>query len=123
MEKKYQLPKDFGEKWVKALRSGEYNKTKGDMYEPNYMDTKECFCANGLGLYVNGLPKNKLVFHSYVDKTLYMEFPIIPICLVSHLNEKTDTDLFDAIANLNDLRGFSFYKIADWIEANVEFIY
>lgn len=31
MEKEYTLPKQFGEKWVEALRSGEYKQTTGSL--------------------------------------------------------------------------------------------
>jgi hypothetical protein len=121
--KKYTLPKEFATKWVEALRHNPYGQIKSDLYEPMIDGKdKECFCANGIGLLILGIPKMELIFHSYVDKDLYSKYPNIPKSLVEHLTPKGEINLFDKIVNQNDFKSKSFPEIADWITSNVEFI-
>lgn len=51
--KEYSLPKDFAEKWITELRSGEHNSGAGFLYDPK----RNCFCANGLAAIAHGLTK------------------------------------------------------------------
>lgn len=122
MEKKYKLPREFAEVWVSELRSGKYTKTTGDLFETQIEGKPECFCANGVGLLVWGIPRKELIFHSYVDRVLYISHPDIPKDLVDHLAKHNEWTLFDHIAKLNDQLNYTFPEIASWLETNVEFI-
>lgn len=102
--KQYQLPKEFAEKWVEALRSKQYRQTKGC-----FTKGEDCFCALGLGYFMGGaIP---------IKNTKYSGWTLIGL-------EPLDNymyPLFDVITKMNDT-GVKFPKIADWIESNVEFI-
>lgn len=98
MEKKYQLPKEFAEKWVKALRSGEHKQIKGSYIKDG------CYCAMGLGFMISGAVVGEIKLYG-AGKTPLKMF-----------------DIKSNIISLNDEKGKSFPEIADWIEANIEFI-
>lgn len=96
--KQFKLPKEFAEKWVAALRSGEYKQSYED-YEND-----GCYCTAGVGYEVNGYqPKG--------DKLL--NFPD---------KDPLTGKLFHEIVTMNDEQKLPFAEIADWIEENVEFV-
>jgi hypothetical protein len=50
--KKYgKLPTEFKDRWVKALRSGEYRQTTGTLYDPRM----NCYCCLGVSCKVAGI--------------------------------------------------------------------
>ncbi len=103
MEKKYTLPREFAEKWVKALRSKKYKQdTDHNQYRYN-----DCYCAWG----VYGVA-NKFKF--ITDST----------CVKGkvELYNSVEYELFKFIYRLNDREKLTFPQIADEIETNVEFI-
>lgn len=108
MENKYTLPKEFGEKWIAALRSGEYEQITGCLMEEN-KDGEYCYCANGVGYIGNGYDVCgwSTVLIDGIKKSGYESNMPIPY------------RLFKAIVELNDDYRLTFPEIADWIEANV----
>jgi hypothetical protein len=104
----YQLPKEFATKWVAALRSGEYKQTGGVYYNPQ----NNCYCSMGVGLVANEIEINKKGDSTINDDNPFLE--CMPLT--------GDGTLWFAIYNLNDHEQKSFPEIADWIEANVDFI-
>lgn len=97
--KKYQLPKEFAEKWVAALRDAEQDtQITGQYYDAEL----NCYCAMGIGLKANGYK-----FDNDGD-------------LVGGINPLGD-DIWWDIMQLNDRDHKTFPEIADWIEANCEF--
>lgn len=98
--KKYQLPKEFGEKWVKALRSGEYKLGRGAYYN------KETNCYCGLG--ISALIAECTPLYGSI-KLNGNEWPI-------------DFKLKNEIIHLNDDLKYTFEQQADWLEQNVNFI-
>ena len=105
------MPKEFAEKWVKALRSGEYKQVQ------RHLSKDDCFCCLGvLGTVCLGIPIKQLVFfHESIIGIAFLKDikEPIPIGLTSELQEE--------LINLNDKDLYTFPQIADWIEANVEF--
>lgn len=101
MEKKYSLPKEFAEKWVAALRSGDYKQADQKYYDRS----TDCYCANGVGYKIQGAIFNE-------NGTINSSGPrLIQIPM----------SLWEEVVYLNDTNGRTFSEIADWIEANVEF--
>lgn len=100
------LPKVFGKKWVKALRSGKHKKITGTL------EREGCYCANGLAYKANGLRVKGCYF--YVGRKQHSGY--------IQQNNPIPVRLFERIVHLNDHEEKSFPEIADWIEQNVEFI-
>lgn len=109
MEKKYELPREFGEKWVKALRSGKYE--EGDTNA--VLRWNDCYCPLGLAGYINDFE-----FNTYGDtatkdgEDLYAFFDRIT------KNSSFNADIYI----MWDSGKYTFNQIADWIEQNVTFI-
>jgi hypothetical protein len=116
----YTLPREFGEKWVKALRSGEYK--QGTCYlSAKYTDgitSEQRYCCLGVACSVSGIP----------DELLKREFIIpdfgMPIELVG---DRGNNELVKILTTLNDgekgiTQKYTFSEIADWLESNVKFI-
>lgn len=99
--KQYQLPRDFAEKWVKALRSGEYKQGEGQYYNPSI----DCYCAIGVGYTANDI-----------------ELSESGQTVVNNDYRVITGNIFDALMDLNDFDNKSFPEIADWIEANCQFV-
>lgn len=98
MEKKYELPRAFGEKWVNALRKTPDNKR----IQTNYTDFKGCYCGFGLGMKAMGVDfTEQYILTPLPEGMKYIEYPIT--CL-------------------NDDNDASFNEQANWIEQNVTFI-
>lgn len=102
--KNYKLPKEFAQKWVNALRSGEYKQT-----QKCFTKGQDCFCALGLGYFILGCEPKKNKQGGWN--------------LLGIHNDQMEilNPLFDEITTIND-SGKSFLEAANWIEANVEFI-
>ena len=107
------LNKEIKEKWINALRSGEYTQGQGYLYIEN-SDGTESFCCLGVLEYICGTPKKDMK----------------EIAMPAGLNErKSSTELEytyeednddyttweDKLASMNDL-GNSFEAIAQFIE-------
>lgn len=112
MENKYQLPKEFAEKWLVALRSGEYQQCK------NYLYNEDGYCCLGVACLISGIDNDLLIGHMVIPDN-ENGFDDIPYLLKGSANKKGS--LVSMVAPMND-NGKSFNEIADWIQANVEFI-
>lgn len=100
--KKYTLPKEFGEKWIAALRSGEYKQDT----ENSTLRHDGCYCVVGVAAIANNLEfknDNRAVLNDGTD-------------IIKFIGKF----LFRELYNLNDHDEKSFPEIADWIEQNVE---
>lgn len=96
----YQLPKEFATKWVSALRSGKFIQIK-KCYTNGQ---KNCFCALGLGYYVQGCHFD---YHGIPDDPLNMP-------ITGHL--------YKTILQMNDVENKSFVEIADFVQQTIELI-
>lgn len=106
------LPADFKEKWIKALRSGEYEQSTGFLYNP----AQGGYCCLGVACNISGIPKEKLVSVGDIwslNKILNEDLTGIP----DILKEENETgSLVFQLIQMNDTSGMSFGQIADWIE-------
>ena len=108
--KGFELPKEFAEKWIAALRSGEYKQGLFKLYR----DSSKTFCCLGVACAVEGININNIIGELFIRKGISEKIPKI-LC--------GDT-LYGLPATLSDMNdtGKSFEEIADWIEQNVKFI-
>jgi len=102
-EKKYRLPREFAEKWVAALRSGEYKQSTKNLYND------AGYCCLGVACKIEGISDDAMF------GVVYPNIKWVP----EHLQYN---NLQIECANLNDQQHKSFPEIADWIEQNCEFV-
>ncbi len=125
-KKKHRLPKKFAEKWLKALRSGEYEQANGQLYDDEYLGGS--YCCLGVACEVVG--HGKVLKEKFGEKGLPIQAKIIgkescvftklPGLLREDFAPLREEDSFvESVAEMND-NGQSFKEIADWIEDNVE---
>lgn len=113
MDKKYRLPKEFAEKWLEALRSGEYEQGYGCLF------TNNRFCCLGVGCVILGADKNTM---DEKEMTISSDWEIEILKIENFFpKELQETKLMEDLIRFNDDEGFSFNEIADWIEENCEF--
>jgi hypothetical protein len=108
--KKYQLPKEFAEKWVEALRTTTEEKHHhGRLRHPANID---CFCGIGIGMVANNIVISDDGVAIIIDSktTDYFNSFIFEYALVCDFVVK------------NDQERLTFFELSDWLEENVEFI-
>ena len=124
INKKYKLPKEFTKEWLTALRSGEYKQANGRLY--NVQNGGYCcigvaarikyplhFLKNENGVYGDVLRGND----TFSDSITKFNLNKIPQELKGSGEEN---QLVQQLVDLNDTKEYSFEKIADWVEDNVE---
>lgn len=106
------LPKKFKAKWIKALRSGDYEQGRNALYK----DGK--FCCIGVECHLHGVSKEKLAAN-YCGGGTKLSFVIIPDYM--DVISKTVFGFRSASRCLIDMNdsGKSFDEIANWIENNL----
>lgn len=139
MEQTKKLPKEFKNKWIAALRSGEYIQGKEFLMSSNsidrefdedgneiFVDTPDIqykFCCIGVAGFICGIPKLRLfknpIFASSEDWSKE-ELETIPELLRGGcLREISDyNEIVDDLTQMND-SGKTFQEIADYIENNL----
>lgn len=108
--KKYQLPKEFAQKWIKALRSGEYGQIRNKLSSGD-----GDYCCLGVACKIIGISDAEILEHNdtvICDKWAYNKG--IPIEL--------DGDIHGVFTSMNDEKLLTFHEISDWIEANVDLV-
>ena len=103
----YRLPKVFTEKWLTALRSGEYYQGK------LYLGKSNRNCCLGVACIVAGIKPDYIESERLIHEDMLYLSQELPKELLAGYN------LANRLVNLNDI-GSSFLFIADWIENNVE---
>lgn len=99
------LPEDFKEKWLVALRSGKYPQTSHVLYRPQIG-----FCCLGVAGKVCGIDESQMV-----GKTSLHDFKgLVP----ENLTLCSANTMADFLMRMND-DGKSFSQIADYIEKNL----
>ena len=108
------LPKEFKEKWLAALRSGEYKQGKTELYNKE----TDSFCCIGVAGLINGLSLDEMKGKS--NPVCDPEYTMACLLPVSAVGQMTDMDI---LIRMNDgscnAEQKSFPEIADWIEANL----
>lgn len=107
----YQLPIEFAQKWIEALRSGKYK--QGFSYL--YIKTNECYCVLGVAAKCAGL--SEIEIEGFNSLRAFADDKRVPIEIATFASE----GLAGKVSQMND-KNISFYNIADWIEKNVELI-
>lgn len=108
--KKYQLPKEFATKWVEALRTKKYRQGNGRL-----KTNGDCYCCLGVACAISGATDRQIGGYAYIPLKSKIN---APKALKGMAN---GSGLVYKLSTMND-SGHSFLLIADWIEANVEFI-
>lgn len=145
LPKKFKLPKEFAEKWLVALRSGEYKQGDSAMIMFRDLDDVEdpeaikesleyCkFCCLGVAAVVAGVSMGELHmtypgdYFDELPKELHGEEDNLLILTLSALNDgniEGDNPFYAEIKAefvKNDSKALNFNQIADYIENNVEF--
>lgn len=126
--KKYRLPQGFTQKWLVALRSGEYPQASGSLYK---QDIITGYCCLGVAGSICGMSNEELEDKGLFSESFFHEIDKLPVPkeLIGIIGEN---DLVSILAHMNDgiydeKSGLTteeikrtFPQIADWVEANVE---
>lgn len=124
-EREFQLPKEFGEKWVKVLRSGKYKQGTGFLLSRIPLNSKtsrdNTYCCLGVACAIVGFTKRDLGDNGFIMMTTMekvYDSPLIPSLLKGN---DTTNKFVQVVSSMND-SGKTFEEIADWIEENVELV-
>lgn len=109
MKKQYQLPKEFAEKWIEALRSGIYGQTYRKLTDMN-----DNYCCLGVACIIENIEPSEMA--NYND-TFFNDTTLKTADYFEGKNE-----LIQILVEMNDYTKSSFKEIANWLEQNVEFI-
>lgn len=136
---KLKLPREFAEKWIKALKSGEYKQGRHTLYDN--VDDEKVYCCLGVACLVGGATEEDLLDY-YGDPSEKIEEEYQQNITPEELWD--ESDLAFLCYNMNDgltfnstsymkrkeliqqyigdrTEPFTFEEIADWLEKNVEF--
>jgi hypothetical protein len=113
--KKYNLPREFAEKWVSALRSEKYNQAYSCIAVK--INSKECYCVLGIAGIVSGLSFDQMA--GLNSLRLFTDYNNIPFEMKQPAGIRGYIP--NEVSRLND-EGCTFPEIADWIEANIQFV-
>lgn len=98
------LPEDFKAKWIEALRSGQYKRGEGYLVESSLEGKR--YCCLGVACVVAGCKQARTDFiHEYNQ--------VVPEIL------RGKNPITMKLVKMNDVRLWSFKKIASWIEKNL----
>lgn len=117
-KKKFQLPKAFTVKWLRALRSGEFKQTISQLYNPS----DDGYCCLGVALKIAGhrIEKDRERYRQGFPEEAYIKCRL-PEQLTYEESPSGYYTVARAVADMNDA-GKNFNEIADWIEKNVELV-
>lgn len=128
--KQYTLPKEFAQKWIAALRSGEYKQGRGYLFNQELYGYTEAqpeqphYCCLGVACIVGGATIDEIRYKEVIDEESINIY--VPKQLIGNPCEsmRNPNPLIKILTEMNDeINGeFTFSVIADWIENNIEFI-
>jgi hypothetical protein len=110
--KKYKLPKEFAEKWIAALRSGEYK--QGHSMLARQLVGGTCYCCLGIACVVSGYEYDAIVGSWWIEADRH------PLAPKEITGDGGDNELVHNLHKMNDQYNSTFPEIAEWIEANCE---
>lgn len=150
MGKQFRLPKEFGEKWLTALRSGDYEQGETTLV---IIDETECtYCCLGVAGKIAGFDNETLEKYAMLEEQTFKSSEFLPKELLQTNDDELDSFIY-ILSNLNDgltkynydqkiknknlifrelnpynndftkllVMKFNFNQIADFIEDNCEF--
>lgn len=113
-DKKYSLPREFAEKWVRALRSGEYKQDS----KRGLLKSRTGYCCLGVACKMVGVKSFKNA--QWITLETY-GLPKVPNGIPIEIHGyATVNPLVKELSSMND-KGKTFPQIADWIESNCQF--
>lgn len=146
---KHQLPKEFAEKWIAALESGDYQQGKNFLMSYSMNGGEPKYCCLGVACHVIGISNDDmnekpLPYHLNTDKKLELPdlllskpvvgniLPLIQILAIlndGHLSSNTDINEIESqghvlqyLPNGETKIVYGFSEIAQFIRDNVELI-
>ena len=112
------LDPDFKQKWVKALRSGEYKQGNGNLYKSD----ENCFCCLGVACLIAGESLDALDFEELISPELFQNNNIPEYLKCDYLEKDSPVrklvDMNDGANEFKDNKQ-SFEQIADWIDTHL----
>ena len=140
------MKKEYADKWIAALRSGQYPKGRSALASRDNKDEPFSFCCLGVACEIFGKVRQETTFMRYYETTTHKggECAILPHQLMLEMGMKRQTGIFPkelaahieiplneggnrlieeitSLTNLNDYVFLdSFEPIADFIEQNWE---
>ena len=106
------LPADFKEKWVAALRSGEYKRGTSHLKSENNKVVKHC-C---LGVACEIVGAKNIYNKCYIKNGIGIKgITKLPSILIGN----GGNDVVHKLTIMNDSNRYSFKQIANWIEKNL----
>jgi hypothetical protein len=118
--KEYRLPRAFGEKWLQALKSGEY--PKGIVSLASRKKGKKTFnyCCLGVACVLEGVDPEKLRDYGAIVSNPGEPDPF-PKTIPEELRGPVSKPLIAQLTALNDnSKRDDFQDVTDWIEQYVE---
>lgn len=121
------MNKEVKKKWLKALRSGEYDQGKGCLLTRTSKGDKFCCLGVLCNLYAQAHPgtgfKDEFESYSFFDESYQLPIKVRNWAKISK-SKKFDYDHYKVTAGsklmqLNDMDNCNFNEIADWIEENL----
>ena len=103
------LPKAFKTKWLKALRSGDFKQTTGELQD------SEGYCCLGVACRIQH-PRMKLEGIGYISKGGFKRLRDVNVPKL--IKGEDENPIASKLAGMND-QGESFKTIADYIEKNL----
>ncbi len=110
---KKKLPKRFKDRWVKALRSGNYKQGTGILFSEHGE-----FCCLGVAGDMCGIPRTTLVEEPFLDGTLDKIAKEHKVPKVLRMDNSDPQSLTAILSRFND-KGKSFKWIAGYIQKNL----
>lgn len=119
--KDVRLPKKFKDKWIKALRSGNYKQGNGFLLELDGDDDNKEFCCLGVACIVSGIEDSFILNQTLINKYIinYKE-KFIKVPKLLHGSSEIGNSDFNIVVKkltcMNDSGKWSFNRLATYIE-------
>ena len=112
------LPVEFKIRWIKALRSGNYNQGEGYLYDNKCND--KAYCCLGVACSIQGYSNSYIQSAAFIHKDSFSGLKYNPTKIPKQLTGLADDyDLIDFLSRTNDNSNYCFNDIADWIEEHL----
>lgn len=122
----YRMPKELKEKWITALRSGNYGQAKQVMYDKWLSeDGKPFMCCLGVLEHICGTPVEDMEDSDNIVFPKDVETPRSPEEFLIDATPVGEHPIAHILAWMNDgyehkaIKRHSFAEIADWIDENL----
>lgn len=114
------MKKEIADKWVAALRSGEYVQGK------DHLSINDAYCCLGVLCELaikDGIRINKEMLNGVMSYNNFVNVPPYQVrewAEINYINNSSFPESFDRLTTMNDVENKTFAEIADYIEQNYE---